>query len=570
MIELRRYLAYFSEDKAALVLSGLLLSVSAALPSLAVLLVQRTLDTVLHSGDGYQLMVICGGFSLLYLLAAGSTIWRTHFTKRIAWRVAAELRLSLHTRYMRLPPHSHGRLGERMASLTTEVDEVQYGVSAIVTAVRNPMTLFGLIISAAYMAPGLMIGAVLFLPVFLLVSRWAGLRLRGSSRRSRLARERLSNVAQEQLLGLSVIQDFQAEDVEIERFQAATTVDRDARVDQEFDRVLPSLMVKTTGAVGVALLLWLGGLQVMAGNLQTGELIAFAAALGLMLKPLSGMAEVWGLWQRSLASLERVHQVLEGAQTNATGSQADLLGPPVLKLSNVSIKYDSTLVLDEADLEIAPGTWVAVVGASGAGKSTLLSLVSGVIPADSGVVSANDVDVRELFGDWCAAVRQDDFLFSRTIRANMEMARPGASRQAVKRALLAAGVWEFVSSLRLGMDSKIGELSHTISGGERQRLCLARALLKDAPVLLLDEATNQVDMMAAAGILRELRELAGKHTILMVAHDPAVAEAADMVVFIAEGRLSSGSHLDLCDSLPAYGQWFGLAPRSESEVRGVH
>ena len=181
---------------------------------------------------------------------------------------------------------------------------------AIVTLFRNPITIIpGR--GATYMAPTLAAWTGLFLPVFVATSHWSGKRLRASGGQARRAREELSSLLGEQLLGSDVIRDFQAEDDEHGRFSVLNQRDCEARVNQEVDRILPGMAVRAAGAVGIAALLWLGASQVRTGALLPGQLLAFIAALGLLLKPIAGMAEVWGWWNRSMASLERVHAVLD-------------------------------------------------------------------------------------------------------------------------------------------------------------------------------------------------------------------------------------------------------------------
>jgi len=551
MSELRRYLAHFTPWWPALLVAAALMSVAAAVPGAAVVLLERTLDLGLTRRPDL-IPWLAAGFASLYLVSGAVGVARTRITKGIAWRVAADLRCALHEQTLALSPAQQRGTGARLASLTFEVDEIQYGVSALVTAFRNPLTLLVLTATAWSMAPALAPWALLLLPAVALPMIWAGRRLRRSAAEAREARSRLAGLAQEQLSGLRVVQAFAAEEGEATRFRGAAEADRRGRLRVEVERVLPSATVQLVAACAVALLLWRGGAQVLAGRLEAGRLVGFAVALGLMGRPLGGLSEVWSLLQRSLASLERVYTAL--ATLPAVPGPADPLPLPRTALSitwdGVTVDYGDGPVVRDLHLRAAAGELLALVGPSGAGKSTLLSLVGRHRDPEAGAVRLGGVDVRRLplpaLRRAVAVVPQEGFLFSRTIAENIALGRPGASRREVADAGRRAGADDFVRALPQGYDTPLDELGSRLSGGERQRLCLARALLTEAPILLLDEATNQVDAESTRAILEAIAARPAGQTVVMVAHDLSAARRADRIAVLDDGRLvEEGTHAEL-------------------------
>ncbi len=552
MSPLVRYAGLFRPHMGRLLAAVVLLLLSSAIPALVVLLLQQTLEALEHKVPMQSLAQLCGAYVGLAVVRGALLLLRTRWTKGVAWQVAADLRRQLHAHLLQTPARFQAELGSKLASLSTEVDEVQYGVSAFVTLVRSPLTLLGLGVSAFLVAPQLaMWPLMLALPIGGVA--WVGgqlLRRRASAQRA--ARSEVLRLAADQFRGLDVIQERQVAPAESARFQQVNQRDEQARLALEVDRLIPSAMVQITAAAGVAGLRLCAGTEMRDDTLAPADLVSFAVALGLMSRPLSALSEVWAQGQRALAALAVVHQILETALPDEPPDPTPApTGPVGLAIRQVTAAWDDHVVLKDLDFAVAADEMVALVGASGAGKSTLLSLVTRQIEPSAGTVTVGGLDVRHLrradLARLVARVSQRAVVFSRSIRENLQLSCPDATDEQLWVALEQADAG-FVGELPDGLDTQVAEDGRRLSGGQRQRLCLARALLTNAPILLLDEATNQVDAVSEEAMIQALRRLVPGRTIVLVAHDLNTAQRADRIVVVGGGKvLEEGDHATLME-----------------------
>lgn len=506
-----RYLARFRGAAPQIVVAAGLLALTGVLPGGAVWALRDATDR-LAAG-----LPVGGPLGVLLALAVahgGLTVARAALTRSLGWRLVHELRIDAHRAWHRLPPEDVPSAGDRLASLTQEADELQVGVSALVTALRNPVAIAVLMGSAAVLAPGLAVRFTFVLPVLavpLLAGAWL---VRGATRRWRRDRAALVAELADQHGGLTTTRDLGAADVQIARAAALSAQEASSRARMEWMRAVPSALAQIVVAAALVVLLLWGAEEVRAGRTSVGGVVGFAVALGLLQRPLAGLVEVGVLLQRSLTALERVDALL------ARAVQPRHLGaPPDGRAVTLDGSHVPGRVLG-VSLDVPDGAKVALVGPSGSGKSSLLSVIAGHLAAPG--VSARP----------SVLARQDPWVFDRSIADNLRLVRPDATDAELQAVLDVVG---YRPSVERGLDARVGEQGTSTSGGERQRLCLARALLAGSGVLLLDEATSELDPQSAGALAAVLA--AREETVVFASHDGHFAALADRVVHLDGGRV---------------------------------
>lgn len=561
---LRRLLARFRPHLGGLLLALVLMAVQAAVPGALVVLVQQVLDRVLIARDAAMLATLPFALVALYAVNGLVNVARGLLTRGIAWRVVTDLRRDLFARYLGLDVgwHQAHPTGERLARLTNDVGNVQYGVSGIVTAIQKPLTLIVLVGTAFAMNPKLAAVSVVLLPLVVVPIDRFGKRLRQSSRAALDNMARLTASAAETLTGIRVVQAMTGEARRQAAFDAANEEQRRLQLQAIAAQLLPSAVVELIASVGIGACIWFGGQQVFRGEITPGELVGFMIALGLVNEPLKGLSLIQSLTQRSLAGAEAVFEVIDTEPAiDAGGDRALSTHRPTLRFDGVGFAYEpGRPVLHDLDLEIGPGQTVALVGMSGAGKSTAASLVPRFADPSAGRVTLDGVDLRELplstVRASVALVGQHGFLFDDTVRANIAFgALPGVqpTDEQIEAAARVANAHDFIVELPQGYDTRIDELGQRLSGGQRQRLQIARAVLRDAPVLVLDEATSSLDAESEALVQQALDRLRQDRAVLAIAHRLSTVQDADEIVVLDEGRVvERGTHAALLAADGAY------------------
>jgi ATP-binding cassette subfamily B protein/subfamily B ATP-binding cassette protein MsbA len=381
-----------------------------------------------------------------------------------------------------------------------------------------------------------------------------------SARMGRLAGEAQSADAgiatsvQQLLAALPLVQSFTRERSEAERFQQRTERSLATRWSQHRTEVLYLAVVAGILAAGTAAIAWTGATEVAAGRLAVGHLLVFLAYLGQLYEPLNQLSNVGATVSVARAGTGRVLEFLDaaaGGPAEGTLDSSRVAAPPEIRFERVTAGYrEGNPVLRQFDLTIPAGETVAIVGPSGAGKTTLLSLVSRFLDPDSGRVMLGGVDVRELrleaLRGLVAWVPQEPILLPGTVAENIGFGRAGASSEEIVSAARAAHADEFIQRLPSGYDTQVGDGAARLSSGEKQRLNLARAFLKRAPVLLLDEPTSALDSESEALILESLRAWSKGRTVMMVAHRLRTLSVAHRIVVVRDGTLlEQGTREDL-------------------------
>jgi ABC-type multidrug transport system fused ATPase/permease subunit len=381
---------------------------------------------------------------------------------------------------------------------------------------------------------------------------------------------------QEGISGVRVTQNLSREGVNLKQFDAANKANRNANIQAAKLQAVMMPTVQILTNCGFALVLVFGGSQVLAGTMQIGILIAFLLYIQRLFAPVQELVMMYTELEVAMAAGIHIFELLDVKPDIKDSPQATEL-PPIkgeVKFNHVSFGYDhSAEVLHDIDFTIKPGETVAIAGQTGAGKSSLTSLIVRFYEAQKGEIlvdghNVNSVTQQSLRSQ-IGIVPQDPFLFSGTVEGNIRYGRPEASHEEVVRAAEAAGAYDFITRLERGLDTQVGERGGNLSAGQRQLVCLARAILTNPPILILDEATSSVDTNTERIMQASLRRLAKDRTCVIIAHRLSTVVDADRIVVLDHGKIAeAGSHQELMAKQGLYYDMFQTlsAPGLEQET----
>ena len=543
MNDTRRIAGLLRPHAGALVIAGLLAGVISTCRAGLVFLVQQVLDRLLALGDRRAVWLLPTAVVVLFAVQGASRLARTWLTRRAALRAEADLRARLFEHLLGRDPAAlqQDGLGDSLTRLGHDAGKVRTAVGAAVTVVQRPLSALAVAIAAVAVAPQLAAWAAIGVPIVAVVITWTGRRTRQSSEEHHGRLADLLAGARDALRGIRTVQAHGAEPAALRSFGEANEAQVRSALRTTFFKVAGPPAVELAAAVGIAAVIAIGAAQVQAGALTAGSLVAFLVALGLLNEPLKGIAAATALWQEARGGLTRVFELLDRPTgpvdpPDASPLQASRIR---LELRGVTVSRGDRRVLDGLELTVEPGEVVVVQGPSGSGKSTLLDLVAGFVPADLGTVSWNGRDARGLTlasrRAHLALVDQEPWLGAGTIGDAIALGRPGATDADVTEAARAAG-------LELDLNLRVGDGGRAVSGGERQRIALARALLRGAPLLLLDEPTASLDHESETRFLQTLNRIARDRAVLLVSHRAGPLAIADRAWTLLDGRLE---HLDV-------------------------
>lgn len=462
---------------------------------------------------------------------------------RLLTRVRADAYAHMQTLSMSF--HDKARTGDLVTRVTSDVGRLkEVAVTAALPLVGNIATMAGMLVVVAVLDWQLALLMMTVLPVFFVTGTRLARRINTVSRTQRKAEGALASLATETLSAMRVVQSYSLQSQMQEQFSRSNT--RTLKDGVKAKKLSAGLERKTDVLVALAtsLVLYFGARRVVTGELTPGELVVFLTYLKSALKPMRDLAKYTGRIAQAAASGERLVDVLDEVPTVRDNASARPAHPfrGQLEFRDVWLSYEPDVpVLRGLSLEIQPGERVAVVGPSGAGKSSLAMLVSRLRDPDAGVVRIDGQDLRELTLEsvrtQIAIVLQESLLFATTIRDNIAHGLPGATQEQVEDAARLAGAHEFVLALPQGYDTVVGERGATLSGGQRQRIAIARAAIRDAPIVILDEAMSGLDVATERAVVEALRRLTQDRTTLVITHDLNAAADCDRVIWVEEGRV---------------------------------
>ncbi len=530
----------------------------------------------------YELPLL-GNIELMYgvpILMVLIIVWRSigsflgnYYLARVSLGLVEELRIRLFESLLRLPNtyFDNNNSGHLISRITYNVTMVTGAATdAIKVVIREGLTvvfLFGYLLWMNWKLTAIMIA---ILPIIGIMVSGASRKFRKQSKKIQAAMGDLTHIASETIQGYRVVRSFGGEDYEAKRFRVASADNtaRQLRMVKTGATFTPALQLVTFSAMSVILFLVL----YLRGDATAGDLIAYITAAGLLPKPIRQLSEVSGTIQKGLAGAESIFaQLDEAPETDAGDVERDRVDGHI-EIRNLSFRYPGTeqQVLSELNVSIAPGQMVAIVGRSGSGKSTLVSLLPRFYHHREGQILVDGVDVEKYtlrnLRRHIALVTQQVVLFNDTITANIAYGDlAGTPREAIEQAAEAAYAREFIDKLPQGFDTLVGENGVLLSGGQRQRLAIARALLKDAPILILDEATSALDTESERHIQAALDKVMEGRTTLVIAHRLTTIEKADLILVMDQGRIvERGTHAELLAANGHYARLHAVQFREES------
>ena len=552
-----RLLPYLRPYWATLALGTLLgLLVSAAEGAVA-WLVKPAMDDIFLKRDVTMLKLIPLALLGAYLAKGIGRFGQSYFMASAGERVIARIRRELyaHIQAMSLAFFKRRHSAELMARIVTDVGRLaRLSSSVLVMAVRQGGTVVALLAVMFMREWVLALIAVAVFPAVGLTIRALGRKLYRINKRSQEKVAELNVVLHESFTGTKIVKAFGRERLEQERFDAVNDqLLRLALKDHRTDQLSEPLM-EVLGAIGIMGALWYGGYRVISGALTPGEFFSFTTAMILLYGPVRQLSRMANTLQQSLGSVERVFEILDTEPdiADAPGAHGLTGFRDRIEFERVGFRYPDAEgeALTDISLTVHKGETVALVGMSGAGKTTLMDLLPRFHDVSTGRITIDGHDLREVSVASLRAlmgiVTQDTFLFHDSLAYNIAYGKPGATPEEVERAARLAQAHDFIATLPAGYATQVGERGVKLSGGQRQRIAIARAFLKDPPLLILDEATSDLDAESEFLVQQALGELMKGRTVLVIAHRLATVRNADRVVVVHDGRIAEvGNHDEL-------------------------
>jgi len=515
--------------------------------------------------------------AVIAVLGAVSDYVETYMTNSVSQWVAHDLRRTLYSHIQRLSltEYDKTRTGDLISRVTSDIDAIQDFInSALLGIMISGFTLLGMIGVMLYFNWRFTLIALSVTPGLFLVVFYFTRRIKKSSRAVRKKESELLSIVEEVLTSIRVVKAFAREDYEERRFASQSRDNVETALQARSIKAKLSPVVEVIVALGTCLVLWYGARLVLAGQLSTGLLIVFLMYLGKMYKPMRDLSKMTDTVSKATVGYERIQEVLE-IESRVRDLPSARKAPRLkgqIEFEHVSFSYDeNNPVLKDISFKIEPGQVAAVVGPSGTGKTTIISLIPRFYDPRTGQVRIDGKDIRQFtmksLREQISFVLQDTLLFRAPIWENIAYGKPDASRAEIIQAAQVANAHEFIEKMPEGYDTMLGERGVTLSGGQRQRIAIARAVIRDTPILVLDEPTSGLDAASEDAVIEALERLMKNRTTVLIAHHLGTIRHADIIFVVNDSELvEQGTHEALLAKNGVYAELYRLQTPEEAKI----
>jgi len=542
----KRIFALIKENRFRLFLAMACMLVIGVATAATAFLIKPVLDDIFFNQDTLMLKIIPVVVILIFFLRGVATYVQDYLMNYVGESIIRRLRDDLYDNIQDLPIAfiQKEKTGVLMSRVLSDVNIVKSMVSTAVTSsLKDSFTIVGLTVVIFYRDWKMALFALVILPLAFFPVVEFGRRVRRVSTGCQEAIADLSSFLHETFAGNKIVKAFGMEQYEKERFFQRTLGLFKLEMKAVVARSLSSPIMEFLGGLGIAFIIWYGGSKVLAGTSTAGTFFSFMAAVLMLYDPVKKLSGLNNAVQQGMAAVDRIFDLMETkSEIEEHKNPVELKrGPHRVSFENVFFKYEDDMILKDINLEVRAGDILALVGMSGGGKTSLVNLLPRFYDVTEGTILIDGVDIRKAsissLRDQMAIVTQDPILFNDSIRNNIAYGNREASAEEIKKAAEAAYAYNFIQGFPDKFDTNIGELGARLSGGEKQRICIARALLKDAPILILDEATSSLDAESEMLVQKALENLMKGRTTFVIAHRLATIDYADRIIVIVNGRI---------------------------------